>query len=499
MLIPVGLDKTEVRRNPWISYAIIAINVVVFVVLWAAMRASDAPERASEKLRDTVGYLSKHPYLQTPASVERLFSADGKRELEQARQEALRRGIPVEWEVRRQQQKLNDMAADVFATLRDSPILKQGFVPADPDPIQLLTSMFVHAGWIHLIGNMLFFFATGPFLEDVYGRLLFSALYLLSGVAAVGTHVWQNPGSQTPLVGASGAIAGIMGAFLVRMYRSRMRFLWLPFPLFFWWRVRVLIPAFLFLPLWFAEQFWLATSTNEAGGVALWAHVGGFLFGVAFAIVVWATGVEKRFIHPAIESQIGWSQNERLVAAIEAGSRGNLEEARRATDRVLQEDPTNLDARRYAYEVALDARDGKQVGVQATRLLELYLQHGETDLAHDLINEVQRLALAQLPARFCLRAGEFFARQGDIARALDLYERAARDHPQDAASLRALFNAADLHFKAGRFTQAKEELDRTRAHPAFSKEWSLLWEQKQTEIQKASIAGYRGTRPPERV
>src|SRR5207253_315943 len=115
-------------------------------------------------------------------------------------------------------------------------------------PIRAVTSMFVHSGWLHLIGNMLFFFAAGPFLEDVYGRVLFTLLYFLSGFAAIGAHVWQNPGSLAPVVGASGAVAGVLGAFLIRFARSKIQFLWLPIPLVFWWRYRVFIPAFLFLP-----------------------------------------------------------------------------------------------------------------------------------------------------------------------------------------------------------------------------------------------------------
>jgi membrane associated rhomboid family serine protease len=496
MLIPVGLDKNEVRRNPWISYGIIAVNVLVFLGLRVALERSDVSARATQKMQAVVEYLFDHPYLRVPADLQPFFGASGKNALERARQDSLRRGAPVEWAVRRQQQRLNEMAADAFATLRESPILREGFVPADPHPVRLVTSMFVHAGWLHLIGNMLFLFATGPFLEDVYGRALFAILYFLSGLAAIGAHVWQNPGSVAPIVGASGAIAGILGAFLVRFARSKIRFLWLPIPLFFWWRFRVLIPAFLFLPLWFLSQFWLATSSHEGSGVALWAHVGGFAFGTVFALVIWATGIEKRLIDPSIESQISWQQNPSLVHAIEAADRGHFEEAKRQTDRVLRENPRNLDARRYAYEVALDARDWRDLAAQATRLLELYLQQGETDLARRLIDEALRVAKDELPPRFFLRAGDFAARQGDSAFALDLYEAILSAHPDDPAALRALFNASELHRKAGQWERARRSLDRARVHPAFSAEWYALLEQRQGEIETAAAGGYRGTVPP---
>src|SRR5438445_3692479 len=119
MLIPVGLDRSEVRRNPWISYAIVTINVAVFLVLWIAARNSDVPARANQKLQAVVQYLFEHPYLQIPAELEPYFGPNGRRLLENARQDYRERvGPPLEFAERRQQQKLNEMAADAFATVR---------------------------------------------------------------------------------------------------------------------------------------------------------------------------------------------------------------------------------------------------------------------------------------------------------------------------------------------------------------------------------------------
>jgi membrane associated rhomboid family serine protease len=493
MLIPVGLEKNEVRRHPWISYAIIAINVLVFLALWVQTRDSDVPRRATEKIVGAFEYLQEHPYLTVPHELERFLGADGRRQLALVRQEyERRRGTPVEWAVRRQQQKLNEMAADVLATIREFPTTRQGFVPAQPEPVRILTSMFVHGGWFHLIGNLLFFFAAGPFLEDVYGRVLFAVLYLLSGLAALGAHVWQNPGSLGAYIGASGAIAGILGAFLVRFTRTRMSFLWFPLPLFFWWRYRVRIPAFVFLPLWFLNQYWLAT-TAEGGNVAVWAHVGGFAFGVAFALLMWATGIERRFIHPSIEAQIGWAQNEALVHAMETAQKGDFDEARRETAQVLRDDPTNIDARRYAYATALDARDWKEAGAQATRLLELYTQRGETDLARTLIEESLQEPQLELPTRFLLRAADFLGRNKDVALALDLYRRAAETHPEEPAAFRALFQSIDLYRQTGQIEEARRALSRARSQQGLSPEWSALLEQKRIAIEEAA-SGYRGGR-----
>src|ERR1700739_1364657 len=100
MLIPIGLDRNEVRRNPWISYGIIAVNVLVFLGLWFALGRSDVPARATEKMQAVVQYLFAHPSLRIPADLDPLFGASAKNSLERARQESLRRGAPVEWVVR---------------------------------------------------------------------------------------------------------------------------------------------------------------------------------------------------------------------------------------------------------------------------------------------------------------------------------------------------------------------------------------------------------------
>src|SRR5947209_19710618 len=102
-----------------------------------------------------------------------------------------------------------------FVSLSKVSITEQyAFVPARPTALSYLTANFLHGGWLHLIGNMWFLWLAGVILEDTWGRLLFSALYLVAGIAALEFHSWVNPGSMVPLVGASGAIAALMGAFL---------------------------------------------------------------------------------------------------------------------------------------------------------------------------------------------------------------------------------------------------------------------------------------------
>ncbi|MGB6192136.1 MAG: rhomboid family intramembrane serine protease, partial [Terracidiphilus sp.] len=147
--------------------------------------------------------------------------------------------------------------------------------------ITLLTSMFMHGSWSHIIGNMIFLWAFGPEIEDAMGRGRYLVFYLLGGLVAMGAQIMASPLSTVPSLGASGAIAAVMGAFLVTYPRDRIRSL-----LFFIVFVRVTyIPAGLLVGFWFVTQLIHAGSVGavQRGGVAYMAHVGGFIFGAVMA------------------------------------------------------------------------------------------------------------------------------------------------------------------------------------------------------------------------
>lgn len=174
--------------------------------------------------------------------------------------------------------RINDFILTYGAT--PSSILSAGGSARYPT---LVTSMFLHGGWAHLLGNMLYLWIFGDNVEDVMGHVGFIVFYLVAGLAAVLTHAFVDPRSSAPLIGASGAIAGVLGAYLVLFPRARIVSL---VPLGFFLRVMA-VPAFFFLPIWFLMQFLfgLASLGSSAETVAFWAHVGGFAAGIVLALV----------------------------------------------------------------------------------------------------------------------------------------------------------------------------------------------------------------------
>jgi membrane associated rhomboid family serine protease len=150
-------------------------------------------------------------------------------------------------------------------------------VSAGHDLITILTAMYMHGGWSHIIGNMVFLWAFGPEVEDAMGRLRYLVFYLVGGVVAMVSQVAANPHSTVPNLGASGAIAAVMGAFLVAYPRDQIRtvlFLWITSSIRF-------IPAAVFIGIWFLLQLvsFGSVAQVQTGGVAYLAHIGGFIFG----------------------------------------------------------------------------------------------------------------------------------------------------------------------------------------------------------------------------
>ncbi len=166
-------------------------------------------------------------------------------------------------------------------------IATYGVVPARMQVLDLLTSMFLHGGWMHLIGNMWFLWVFGDNIEDILGKARYLAFYLACGVAAALAQVILSPGSRVPMVGASGAIAGVMGAYLIKFPHSRVVTL-VPIFVFF---TTFEIPATIILIYWFVLQLFsgfgsIADMHLARGGVAFFAHVGGFVAGMGLILLL---------------------------------------------------------------------------------------------------------------------------------------------------------------------------------------------------------------------
>lgn len=246
-MIPVH-DVNPLRRTPWVTYALIAANVIVFLGMPPAARS-------------LLGHTSLAQLCHVEAFIERWGA------------------VPVEM-LRNQAPAL--VPTGVAAIGRHGPGCLLGPPAYQKSPaLSVLTAMFLHSSWVHLLGNMLFLAIFGNNVEDRLGRIRFLLFYLACGYAAAYGYALTSPESTVPLVGASGAIAGVLGAYLVIYPKARV---WGLIPVLFFIPLRV--PAWLMLGMWFILQALYATGygTAQAGSVAYTAHVIGFALGALLGL-----------------------------------------------------------------------------------------------------------------------------------------------------------------------------------------------------------------------
>lgn len=286
LLIPLGPDAA-LPRVPRATLVLLALSVLAF--FWTSRfdsARSAAEEARLERVADwTVGLLARDlPEL----GEKRRLHASALDYL--ASDESWRESVP-EGELR---DRLDECVAERAALRQGHPFYRWGFVPAEVTVPRLVVHQFLHADLVHLLFNMIFLWAVGGLIESVWGAWLLSGLYLVSGVVAALVHGAFAPASTEPAIGASGAVAGLMGFFAVAHAREPMR-LALVAGLSFAPRIRFFsLPAAVFLGLWVVEQvFWTLMTTKIDVGVAFRAHLGGFAFGAIAALGLRAVGLRR--------------------------------------------------------------------------------------------------------------------------------------------------------------------------------------------------------------
>ncbi len=379
MLLPIGHDSGQVRRTPWVTWSLMAACLLVF--LYTNSQTGDIERQLNRSVTQALEYWAEHPYLEPPE--ELLPQLDIGWEEERAGLlemfEMAGRDISPDSQAR-EQQKLDEMVARALSARDEHPFFSWGLIPAHPTLRGAFGHMFLHADWMHLLGNLLLLFLTGPFIEDRWGRPIFASFYLLAGLAGGGLFMSRFPEMTGPLIGASGAIYGCLGAFVVRYFRARMQYLlWVFYPFRFW------APAWLMLPFGFGLELLMASATEAIGGsgTAHWAHVGGFIVGVAAAMSIRSLRVEERFVDPRIEEKITLVSNEGVAVALEADAEGRSEEAFELLQREVRRDPMNREAAHALWEIGLAMGRVDQVAPPMLRTLREELRAGDVELAVD--------------------------------------------------------------------------------------------------------------------
>ncbi len=336
MLLPIGHDETQVRRLPWVTFTLMALCVLTLFGTGTT-------------------------------------SCDGS--------------LPgMEAEVHAWQAEMDARDAEAVEPpppKPTTPYQRWGLIPAEMKLSRLFTHQFMHAGLLHLAGNMLLLFLLGPPIEDRWGRPVFLGLYLSGGVFASLFFTATSVGSTVPLVGASGAIAAVMGAYLVRLFKSKLRYAY-----FILMRVGTFeAPAYLMLPLWFFGELFSARIADELGGqggVAYWAHVGGFLYGVAFAGVMKASRFEEVFLSRRLEAKLELVAGNPIVEEIQGLQlAGRTEEAFERLLGAMRDQPEDPDVVVATWDAACALQRPHELAGALGGQIERWVADDEIQLASD--------------------------------------------------------------------------------------------------------------------
>jgi membrane associated rhomboid family serine protease len=450
MLVPIGHENMSARRWPVITIGLILLNFVTFLATHWVMESQDSQ---IWQVREHILVLAAmHPQLHLAPEAQE-WVADFRGHDPDDWAEMQRRNYPVidEWDARTRglddpaalQAEMDSLAGQYSQLMASSIDQRYAFVAAHPRPITYLTSTFLHGGWWHLIGNTWFLWLAGFVLEDAWGRPLYLLVYLAAGAFACQFDAWADPGTIVSSIGASGAVAGLMGAFLVRFPKIKIRMMWF-FDLGLFPFSRFWIRAYWVLPVWVLLEIDYGTGPRD--GIGHWAHVGGFLFGGIAAVALGYSGLEQK-MNEAIEERVAWTPDPEITQAGDLMEHGKFDEAAATLNNYLTAKPHSVEAWSLLRAVHWQRSDVPAYRETTVTLCGLHLQAREYEAAWKDYEEFLQLGGGKMPPAIWLDLCRLPEERQDFERAVSEYEKLAAAYPSERQSLLARLGAARICLK----------------------------------------------------
>lgn len=450
MLIPIQHENMSARRWPIITLGLILVNLLIFA---STHRTVDQQDSQLWKVQEHILILAAtHPNLVLAAKAREYVDGfqtqfpDDWAQMQNPNPDAVdERGARI--------QQLDDPAAlqaemdslgGQYSQLTASSITERyAFMPAHPKPIAYVTSTFLHVDWWHVIGNMWFLWLAGFVLEDAWGRPLYLLVYVAAGAFACQFDAWVNPVSIVHSVGASGAIAGLMGAFLVRFPKMKIRMMWF-FDLGLFPFCRFWMRAYWLLPIWVLMEINYGTGPRD--GIGHWAHVGGFLFGGVVAVVLRYSGLEHK-MNEAIEEKVAWTPATEVTQASDLMEHHRFDEATVILNKYLAANPDSFLAWNLLRAVHWQKSEIPAYREVTVKLCELHLQAREHEAAWKDYEEYLQLGGDNMPPDIWFDLCRLPEEQQDFERAVSEYEKLAVAYPSERQSVMAQLAGARICLK----------------------------------------------------
>lgn len=465
LLIPIGHDRQVTKRLPVITLTLIAFNILIFI--FTETVGTQQNVRKSLALKSLLEFADAHPEVNLSAAARDRLTRIADLEIQEIQsyieQDKLTRlieGKPPENQVLALRDKVvldaegRRLSAGFVAAYDDFYGYQFGFIPAyhKASGLNYFSSMFLHGGLLHILGNMLFLFLAGIAMEDAWGRGFYTIFYLAAGLVATATHAFTAPDSKIYVVGASGAIAGLMGAFLVRYFKARIKFFY--FIIFKAGTFKA--PAYVMLPLWIALELkdTFTTSTSDSGGVAFWAHIGGFFFGAVVGALVHFTGIGKLLAPKHVGRASSFGTGNAIYEAVAHLQEGESDEAIRKLKQRLDAVPSDEKACLALAKVYGEIGQRQAEIAAYVRLIRVLMQKNKLNEALQAYSAVLETYRPEepplrLPTRDWLLLCHHLASREMLREAVGEYEKLGLAYPGAAIASEALVSAAELRLRLG--------------------------------------------------
>ena len=463
--IPIGNENSTVRRLPWVTFSIMALNTVIFFITSPVVAGQQ--EELSKLATRVEQFIQEHQELLADESVRSKLIEAGmmSKSQSEALAEQLQKSsdLQVEYDVwlrSVEAQELRDEFGQKLTAYKDategSLWYKYGLAPNGKWKLhQLITAAFLHAGAIHLFGNLIFFFAVAFSLEDLWGRGVFLGFYLL-GAAASCLPSLVHP-AFVPSIGASGAISATMGAFLFRLPKTKIKLLCLHF-----WLVRILfgrrpiivmVPGYIYLAYFIAQvvSWYFDKRAGSVSNVGYSTHIAGFVFGVGFASLMKLTRFEEDYINPKIEARVSFAAAPAVTSALEALDKGDAVMAERKLRAHLAKQPDDTNALLAAIQVYHQTSNYDQLNEMYGRLIHHHLANRDKEAAlysYDALLSAfpEDNVAPKIPPRDWMQICEYLRDTGLNREAAIEYERLVNAWPDDRLVPRAAVQGGETAF-----------------------------------------------------
>jgi len=467
--IPIGNENSTVRRLPWITFSIMALNVIIyFVTLPSVATQVEEIEKAGSGIST---FIQQHQELLADDSVrEKLVGAGMMSQTEaDAIERQIKRDADTESEYKMWlrgsdaeslKQQLDQKLAEFKNASEGTVWYQWGLAPNGNWKLhQLITSAFLHADIFHLFGNLIFFFAVAFSLEDLWGRGVFLTFYLLGAAASVIPSLVAPVG--VPSLGASGAISATMGAFLFRLPRTKIKL----FCTQFWWLRLLLakksaiyfVPSYIYLASYFIAQaisWYFDSKSGGTSGVGYSTHVAGFVFGAGFALMMKLTKAEETYINPKIEAKVSFTAAPAVNTALKFLDAGDHAAAERTLRTHLAKSPSDTNALLALIQVHQSVGNLEQLNSAYARLIRIHLNEQDKEAAlyaYDTLlsafpdNKVEPRIVARDWVTICE-----YLRERQMTREAGVeYERLVKACPDDPLAGKAAVQGGEASLAAG--------------------------------------------------